>query len=314
MKLLIDYCKKSLLNYLCGSNLTNTKIRNLIALHFIKSIKQKSIVGNNDTNFLSYDTMYTIYLPQAIYQKTRKELIMVVQATTKELEYILKTKVDSKRFPNYNLPHSPYWQFLFQPVPQGSKIPGSDNVLEDNSILIESETFPEGRDKNTKDQGNQVKVSIRSKRSTGMNETYFNKEAFVGVNPVSEGEFVVPFGKSSFKSGSLQNKQSALLTLSISNASFLVDGERCNMYRMTTNEIYIGGKNANDIYNGVRVLRIADSHIMNPQLHIIYVKGNISIEAKGEVTCRNRKIDSAGLVVSKGSTILINKTIQVEIN
>lgn len=313
MKLILEYFKKKALNYFCGSTLTNTKIRNLIALHFINSIRQKSITGNKETNFLSYDTMYTVFLPESTYKKSRKELIMLVKATTKELEYILKTKVDSQKFPNFGLPHSPYWQFLFQPVPQGSKIPGRDQLLPNNSIFIESETFPEGRDKNTKDQGNQVRVSIRSKRSTGMNETYFNKDAFVGVNPVSEGEFVVPFGKLSSNTEANTNRQSPLLTLSISNASFLIDGKKSNIYRMTTNEIYIAGKNANDTYNGVRVLRIADNHIMNPQLHILYTQGTITVDAKGDVSCLNRRIDSTGVVVAKNSTILINKTIQVEI-
>ena len=313
MKLHIDYYKKKILNLICGSNLTNTKIRNQIALHFIESIWQKSMVGNIETNTLSYDTMYTIFLPEKIYKKIHKELIMIVKATAKEFEYILKTKVNSDKFPNHDTPHSPYWQFLFQPVPQGSKIPGSDQTISDNSVFIESETFPEGRDKNTKDQGNKVRVSIRSKRSTGMNETYFNKEAFVGVNPVSEGEYVVPFGKSLTNSEALVNRQSALLTLTISNASFLVDGKKSNIYRMTTNEIYIAGKNANDSYNGVRVLRIADNHIMNPQLHILYAQGTITVDAKGDVSCLNRRIDSTGVVVSKNSTILINKTIQVEI-
>lgn len=313
MKLLIDYYKRVILNYICGSTLTNTKIRNLIALHFIKSIREKSILGNYDTNFLSYDTMYVVYLPEPVYKKSRKELIMIVQASTREFEFILRSKVDSKKFPNFNLPHSPYWQFLFQPVPSGSKISGNNQIVDDNSMIIESETFPEGRDKNTKDQRAQV-ISIRSRRSTGMSETYFNKDAFVEVHPISEGEFVVPFGMSSFKREVSNVKQSALLTLSISNASFLVDGKKTNIYKLTTNELYIAGKNANDTYNGIRVLRICDNHIMNPHLHILCAKGNITIEAKGDVTYRHKKIGSNGTVISKGSSILINKTIQLEIN
>ncbi len=314
MKLILEYIKKKALNYMCGSTLTNTKIRNLIALHFINSIRQKSITGNSKTNLLSYDTMFTVYLPEKIYKKIHKELIMIVKATTKELEHILKTKVNPDKFPNYNTPHSPYWQFLFQPVPLGSKIPDSDQTISDNSLLIESDTFPEGRDKNTKDQGNHVRVSIRSKRSTGMNETYFNKEAFVGVNSVSEGEYVVPFGKSLSNSEALVNRQSALLTLTISNAFFLVDGQKTNIYRMTTNEIFIAGKNANDTYNGVRVLRIADNHIMNPQIHICCQGGTIVIDANGNVRYRNKTIGRSSVNIVRGSSILINDTTQIEIS
>lgn len=314
MKLLFDYFKKSIVNYCCGSTLTNTKIRNLIALHFIDSIRKKSIVGNHESNFLSYDTMYIVYLPDTVYNKIRKELIMIVQSATKEIEYILKTKIDSKKYPNYDLPHSPYWQFLFQPVPKGSKIPDSGLFIDDNYIKIDSETFPEGRNENTVDQGDKVRVSIRSKRSTGMSETYFNKKAFIGINPVSEGEFVVPFGIYSSKKETPVSRQSTLLTLTISNASFLIDGRRSTIYRMTTNDIYIAGRNANDVYNNIRVLRIDDNHIMNPQLHIQYVNGIITVDAKGEVTYRNRRIESTGVAIPKGSSLLINNTIQIEIN
>lgn len=314
MKLFLDQCKKSILNYVCGSSLTNTKIRNLIALHFIKSIRKKSIVGNNVTNSLSYDTMYMIYIPDAVYKKIRRELIMIVQATTREFEYILRTKVDKEKFPNYNQPHSPYWQFMFQPVPKGSQIPGSNVVVKDDSIAIESETFPEGRDQNTVDNDNQVRVSIRSQRSVGMNQTYFNKNAFIGINQVSEGEFVVPLGVSSTTQEQSVNRQSVLLTLSISNASFLVNGNKTKTYHMTTNELYVSGKNANDNYNGVRVLRIADNHIMNPQVHIKYVGGIISLDANGDVSCRNRKIGNTSVTITKGSSILINKTIQIVIS
>lgn len=253
-------------------------------------------------------------MSDTIYNKIRKDLIMVVQATTRELEYILKTKVNPKKFSNYERPHSPYWQFLFQKVEKGTRISSSNQIVEDNSILIVSETFPEGRDKNTKDQGNQVRVSIRSGKPKGMNETSFQKEAFVGVIPVSEGEFVVPFSIMSSKTASLDNnRQNVLLTLSINNASFLVDGKKTSTYQMTTNEIYIAGKNANGIINGIGVLRIADNHIMNPQLHILYYEGTITINARGDVNCRSRRIGSNGVVITKGSTILINKTIQIEI-
>lgn len=312
MKLLIDYCKKKILNFVYGNELTNTKLRNLIALNFMESIRKRSIVGNNETNVLSYDTMYTIYLPELYYKRIKKELIFIVQATTREFEFILKKKVDSRKFSNYNTPHSPYWQFLFQPVPQGAKIPMADKMFSSSSIYIDSETFPEGRDKNTRDQSNKVRVSIRSTKSTGMKDTYFNKDAFYGVNQISESEFVVPFGKLSSTSIERQNKN-ALLTLSISNASFLVDGESTNVYQMTSEELFIAGRNANESYNGVHVLRVADTHIMNPHLHIVYSQGEISISAKGEVSYRNRKIDSNSVIIPKGSSIVLNKKVQIEI-
>jgi hypothetical protein len=83
---------------------------------------------------------------------------------------------------------------------------------------------------------------------------------------------------------------------------------------MTTNELYVAGKNANDNYNGIRVLRMADNHIMNPQVHIKSVGGIISLDAMGDVSCRNRKIGNTGVTITKGSSILINKTIQIVIS
>ncbi len=313
MKLILDYYKKKALNSLCGSNLTNTKIRNMIALHFIESIWQKSITGNNRTNLLSYDTMFTIYLPEKTYKKIKGQLIMIVKAATSELEYILKTKVASKKFPNYNLPHSPYWQFVFQQAPIGSKI-NNKEVLED-FFYIESETFPLGRDQNTKD--NNGKISIRSKKSAGIGDTSINMDAFDGVKPITEGEYVVPFGKilkGQGLSSMSSNSHDALLTLSIKNASFLVNGERTSTFSMTTDEIYIAGKNANDILNGVKVLHILDNHIMNPQVHISCQGGAIAVDANGNVRYRNKMIGHSSINIVKGSSILINDTIQIVIS
>lgn len=310
MKLILEYVKKKVLNYMCGSTLTNTKIRNLVALHFINSIRQKSITGNSRTNLLSYDTMFTIYLPEKTYNKIKGQLIMIVKAITSELEYILKAKVDPKQFPNYNLPHSPYWQFVFQQVPVGSKI--NDKEVMEDFFYIESETFPPGRDKDTKDN-NRI-VSIRSKKSAGIGDTSINMEAFDGVKPITEGEYVVPFGKflkGQGLSSNSSNSQDALLTLSIKNASFLVNGEKTNTYSMTTDEIYIAGKNANDMLNGVKVLHISDNHIMNPQVHISCQGKDIAIDANGNVRYRNKAIGHSSVNIVKGSSILINDTIQI---
>lgn len=313
MKLILEYFKKKALNYMCGSTLTNTKIRNLIALHFINSIRQKSITGNSKTNLLSYDTMFTVYLPEQTYRKIKGQLIMIVKAASSELEYILKDKVDPKKFPNYNLPHSPYWQFVFQQVPVGSKI-NNKEVMED-FFEIESETFPLGRDQNTKDDNGVV--SIRSKKSVGIGDTSINMEAFDGVKPITEGEYVVPFGKflkGQGLSSNSSNSHDALLTLTIKNASFLVNGERTKTYSMTTDELYIAGKDANDMLNGVKVLRISDSHIMTPQVHISCQGGDIAIDANGNVRYLNKPIGHSSVKIVKGSSILINDTIQIVIS
>lgn len=310
MKLILEYFKKKALNYMYGSTLTNTKIRNLIALHFINSIWQKSITGNSITNLLSYDTMFTIYLPEKTYKKIKGQLIMIVKAATCELEYILKTKVNPQKFPNYNLPHSPYWQFVFQQAPVGSIIKNKE-VMED-FFDIESETFPLGRDQNTRDDNGIV--SIRSKKSAGIGDTSINMEAFDGVKPITEGEYVVPFGiflKGQGLSSDSSNTQDALLTLSIKNASFLVNGEKTNTYSMTTDEIYIAGKNANDMLNGVKVLHISDSHIMNPQVHICCQGKDVAVDANGNVRYRNKTIGHSSINIVKGSSILINDTIQI---
>lgn len=311
MKLHIDYYKKKSLNLICGNNLTNTKIRNMLALHFIESIWKKSITGNRETNFLSYDTMFTIYLSEKTYKKIKGQFIMIVKAVTCELEYILKTKVDPKNFPkNYNLPHSPYWQFIIQQVPVGSKI-NNKEVMED-FFDIESETFPLGRDQNTRDING--RVSIRSKKSAGIGDTTINMEAFEGVKPITEGEYVVPFGKIINGQGLSSNSHDALLTLTIQNASFIVNGERTNTFSMTTDEIYIAGRNANDMLNGVKVLRISDNHIMNPQVHVCCQGGAIAIDANGNVRYRNRPVGRSSVNIARGSSILINDTVQIIIS
>ena len=313
MKLYLEQFKMSILNYLSGNSLTNKKIRNLIALHFINSIRQKSITGNSKTNFLSYDTMFTVYVSEKTYKNIKGQLIMIVKAATSELEFILKEKVNPQKFPNYNLPHSPYWQFVFQQAPVGSKI-NNKEVMED-FLEIESETFPLGRDSNSKDDNGVV--SIRSKKSVGIGEKSINMEAFDGVKPITEGEYVVPFGKflkGQGLSNNLSNSHDVLLTLSIKNAFFLVDGVKTKTYSMTTDEIYIAGKNANDILNGVKVLHISDSHIMNPQVHICCQGKNIAVDANGNVRYRNKTIGHSNVNIVKGSSILINDTIQIVIS
>lgn len=312
MKLILEYYKKKALNTLCGSTFTNTKIRNKIALHFIESIRHKSIVGNKETNTLSYDTMYTITIASPIYERISKELIMIVYATVKELEYILKTKVDPAEFPNYNRPHSPYWQFVFQDATIGSKV-GNEDVTED-FFKIESETFPTGRDKNTVDTGGQYIVSIRSQKSTVTDKAYINKDAFWGVEEVSTGAFVVPFGKLYSPGTSLSNGKATFLTLSIKNGSFIVDGKKSSEFQMTSSELYIVGKNSKDTYNGAPAVRIADDHVMIPQVHIIYIAGKIKVDGVGDVTHLNERVGNTSIEISKGSTLMINRKIQIKIS
>lgn len=313
MKLFLDLCKKKMLNYVCGSSLTNTKIRNLIALQFIKSIINKSINGNKETNMLAYDTMFTIYISSNTYERLKGgPLLMIVYATVKELEYILKKKVNPQKYTNYNLPHSPYWQFVFQDCTIGSKV--NNTVVTDDYFDIKSEEFPAGRDKNTVDTGGQYVVSIRSQRSAGTNNAFLNKDAFVGVEEVCAGEFVVPFGISYSPDKPLTNGKVTFLTLSIKNGSFIVDGKKSSEFKMTTSELYIVGKNAKDTYKGAPVVRIADNYVMTPQVHIMYIAGTIKVDGVGDVTHLNKKVGNSTIDIRKGETLMINKTIQIKIS
>lgn len=308
MKLFFELCKMRILNCICGSSFTNTKIRNLIVIHFIKSIQEKSIIGNRDTNQLLYDTMYTIYLSAPVYSRKSRELVAIVYATAKEFERILKTKVDPKKYPNYNQSHSPYWQFVFQDAPIGARVANAD--VTEEFFRIDSDTFPAGRDSNTSDT--EGVISIRSIRSA-VQDVYINKDAFVGVEKVCEGEFVIPFGMLYSTNVPMPNRQVTYLTLTIKNASFLVNGGKTSTFQMTTNELYIAGKNASDNHNGAPVLRIADNHVMNPQVHITYLAGTIRIDANGDVSYRNRRISNTNVEITRGSSILINQAIQIVI-
>lgn len=297
-----------MLKLICGSSLTNTMIRNKIAKHFIKRIFVKSIWGNKSTNALLYDTMFTVHIPDSTYEEVKNELIAIVYYTVIELEYILREKVNSAKFPNANRPHSPYWHFVFQNAPVGSKV-GDVTVTED-FFKIESATFPAGRDENTKDDGGPV--SIKSVRSKGGSQ-YVNLDAFDGVKKLCEGEFVVPFGILKLRKNISNDSQKVYLTLSITNSSFLVNGKNTNSYKMSTNEIYITGKSASDVYKGVPTLRIADNHVMTPQVHVAYLGGDIFLNATGDVTFLNKRIDNRDVRIPKGSNVVINQNIIIQI-
>lgn len=293
---------------ICGSSLTNTVFRNRIAKHFIKRIFLKSLWGNRLTNGLLYDTMFIIHIPDSTYEEVKNELIAIVYYTVIELEYILKKKVNPANFPNAMRPHSPYWQFVFQNAPIGSKV--GDTIVTEDFFKIESATFPAGRDENTKDDGGPV--SIKSVRSKGGSQ-YVNLDAFDGVKKLCEGEFVVPFGMLRLCNNSSSDRQTVYLTLSITNSSFLVNGKMTNSYNMSTNEIYITGKSASNVYKGVPTLRIADNHVMTPQVHVTYLGGDIFLNATGDVTFLNRRIDNRDVRIPKGSNVVINQNIIIEI-
>lgn len=312
MKLFLDYCKKCITNWLikliCGSSLTNTVIRNRITKHFIKRIYMKSLWGNKSTNALLYDTMFIVHIPDPVYETIKDELIAIVYYTVLELEYILKNKVNSNKFPNVNNPHSPYWQFVFQNAPIDSKV--GDAIVKEDFFEIKSTTFPAGRDQNTKDEGGPV--SIKSLRSRG-GDTYINMDAFDGVKRLCEGEFVVPFGMLKLRNAASNKSQSVYLTLSVTNSSFLVNGKMTDTYNMTTNEIYITGKNASDFYKEVPTLRIANSHVMTPQVHVTYLGGDVFVKATGDVTFLNNRINDRDVRIPRGSVIVINRNILIEI-
>lgn len=311
MKLLLDYCKKRILNLICGSSLTNTKIRNLMVLHFIKSIWKKSIVGNDATNSLLYDTKYTVFIPDQLFDDISHDLIFVVQSTAREFEYIIKNKVDKKKYPNYDYPHSPDWFFSFQPVPVGTKLPDSDIIMGENTLEIQSETFEIVQ---TANHASSVKVSIRSTSSNHTEDIVFNKEAFEGVRHSDDGKYLVQFGILDIERKAVGNSKNAVLTLTSNKDVFLVNDNMTDKFSMISNELYISGRNANDTYKGVQVLRIADKHIMNQQVHITYNEGRIKVYANGDVRYRDKIINNSGVNISKGSAIWLNQSIQIVIS
>ena len=140
MKLLIEieFWKRQIQDSLRGDTLNNNVIRDKIVLEFIKSIKNRSIVGHKATSVLLYHTMYNVYLPQNEYKGA--DLDAIAYASAKEMERILREKVRRNDYTNYDTPHSPYWQFCFQAYTEGTKIAALNRILDGKEMGIASET------------------------------------------------------------------------------------------------------------------------------------------------------------------------------
>lgn len=313
MKLKIEFYKKKLLNKFRGDSLLNTIIRDEIALKFIESIWQRSIVGNKISNTLLYDTMFTIYLPQNIYKRVKTQMKGIVSSATIELEFLLNDKIAVGKFPNFDTPHSPYWQFFFQAVPDGSKVPGLSDEETDRKIGIISEVYPEGRDQSSIKADGQI-LSIRSKKSLGTGNLLIDKNAFKNVEQISEGEFVVPFGvlKKGMVSG--PSNKNVFAKLEIKGSSFLIDGNKSQVYDVVDDEIYIGGRNSQASHDGHIVACIDNYKVLNPHAVLKFTQDSILVSSFGDVSYRNQKVGKNGIKVTRGSAILINDSIQIVIN
>lgn len=315
MSIKIEIIKRHILNKFRGNKLTNTKIREELVMKHLKSILDESIVGSNqNSNELIYHTMYKVSFIQEDYERLLPNLKFIVRSTVREMESILRSKVNKESFANFNSPHSPYWQFTFVGLPSGSLIGKEQTPIEKLLIAIDSKVYPEGRNQNTVDavkDGNTI-YSIKSSRPENSDlRNDISTNDFKELREITQGEFVVPFGV--LMDGAKKDNANVYLELKIKNGTFLVNGKKVDTYKMCDKELYIGGKNAHSTFNDIPVLRINDSNIMTPHAFISIENGVITVKAFGKATYYTRNIDQNGITVKKDTSILLNDNFQLTI-
>lgn len=313
MKLLIEieFWKRQIQDSLRGDTLNNNVIRDKIVLEFIKSIKNRSIVGHKATSVLLYHTMYNVYLPQNEYKGA--DLDAIAYASAKEMERILREKVRRNDYTNYDTPHSPYWQFCFQAYTEGTKIAALNRILDGKEMGIESETYPEGRDKTTPMPEDGQILSIKSAKPHVNKNLVINKDAFNEVKELGPGEYAVPFGIQESDSTVNINTQPVLYSLETSNSSFIVNKTKTKIIDISDSEIYIGGKNSHTSHNGKKMICVNDNGVTNPQVNIT-LNGNgflVKSIGGGDVKYLSNRISNSGTIIPRGGSFVLNGTIQI---
>jgi len=252
--------------------------------------------------YLLFPTCFYIYLHQSDYEERKEGFGHAVSGIVNMFHDYIRKKM--MKYPDY-IPHATYWRVQFLPIKDSMFTEdknGKEITVKQKEPFIISTIYSTNISKGNFGSEN-FTATRRDSDSRKVEKYNVNPRALIDVERVGDC-FTVKFDKSFEKirkeiySDDRNNmEQFAIAFLTITIGKFFGVEEEKNKYSMTSNELYISGKN--DDRTNLQILKIDNERVLNPHIHIKYNAGVFKIAAFGDVLCSERPI-----TLSKGSEIL----------
>jgi hypothetical protein len=295
--------------------LTNQKIIDKIIEVYKQRFKEETT-----RQTMLFPTCFRIYLHPSDFEKRQDAFNVLSRDLANEFNAFNRAEMNKYK---HNIPHAEYWLFQFVELKKGEIVDDIDTVEMGDLYTIStlySKDFSKNKD-NISNEGNVV-MTKQPKNSTNpqeLNNTNIN--AFLGMEMLDGNRYkvdikenyeevkVIP--KSEDKTQILESDTFAYL---ICDKNFISDTQRGNKYNITTNYVFISGKN--DTRSGVQYVNV-DYPLPIDIVQIKHENGKFLLAAFGKVRLNQILVpESKGapdwMELSDNSRILINDEVSIE--
>lgn len=298
------------------------KGKNQIVIDQLVEYFKKSIEDESENSKLYYHTYFEITLRKEDYDDRYQALkLVIIPGAVKRFNKIIKSK--GWRYPNYNHPHSPFWQFQFTPE--------VDQAIQESSLkpfeikVTKGRLCPTGYTvDNTNDQVDVGTLTVSVKTSTAnsgkkVQEFVYNKEEFVDVKEPLPGVYIFPMNVSKTKNDGSNSSQHSTVyaVLESQKVSFVVKrkfvDKHVKTFEMTTKKLYLAGRNAQNESNGISTLIVDDNNVLMPHALLEYKNGKLYISSDQDVRVDGKEIRRMTVELKTESVIVLNKSIQINV-
>jgi len=272
-------------NASASSGLTNQELVDKVVLHFQQRMTQES----TDVTLL-YPTSFYIYLNGQDYQNRSEAFAFVVNDFVYKFNELIRQR--QTNYIDYR-PHARYWQFQFVEFSENSQVEGFGEVvthLEPKDVFILSFLYPKMEGVSDGSDHERVVATVHVKDSMQECRLAVNWDALRGVDMRANDRFVIPMGTSPLQTHPLAppkggewspavrmvspsfggGQGEASPSFKAENSAFLIDGMKQSRYDLTSQEVFLSGKNDADIRDGVPVARLDSEYVMVPNARIRY--------------------------------------------
>ena len=269
--------------------LTNQELVDKVVLHFQQRMTQES----TDVTLL-YPTSFYIYLNEQDYHGRSEAFAFLVNDFVYKFNELIRQR--QTNYIDYH-PHARYWQFQFVEFSENSQVEGFGEVvtnLEPKDVFILSFLYPKMEGTSDASDTERVVATVHVKDSMQECRLAVNWDALRGVDMRANDRFVIPMREASplpppKEGGYRPHRQAESLaldspsfgggrgeaspSLKAENSAFLINGMKQSRYYLTSQELYLSGKNDGDERGGVPVARLDSEYVMVPNARIRYNEG-----------------------------------------
>jgi len=254
----------------------------------IHSYFKQTMDLRSDHKHLVFDTDFTIYLNSKDYKHCGKGgFTLTVDGAMDYIEKTIEEELEkgkkSGKYLDFQYP-SNYCRFRFIDFNPNEcqTLEIDDEVINDiplGKIYCTSEPYPKHSDKALPEENSsdEPQTIIGSPLMTTKNYSV-NPRLTPNVYRKGDATYIVYWSKgkqyysktASSKRENALPKEKVLAVLKASHGKFIINGRERTTYEMTSDFIYVSGKNSSDLLEGVPVAKMNSEDILNPHLAIRY--------------------------------------------